>query len=782
MKQKLYLIFILLLVFSVANAQKSIVKGYVFDKENNTKLVGANVVLTPTNYGDASDNDGYFVIKNVKAGKYQIQVLYLGYKRAEKTINVTSGKEITLNFYLERGSIILSPTEIQVHRKVTFSNTKTKILESALEQEATRDVGDLLRQVPNVSGVRKGGSAIDPVIRGFKFDQLNVILDGGIRVEGGCPNRMDPVSSHVEMEDIKTIEVVKGPYTLRYGPTFGGVINLITKKPKAFNTEKFEIHARAVKGYESNWDGDKEHLQVYGGNNRVYFSLSGSQSRYDDYTDGRGEVISSGFHKWNHSAELGFRPAENQEILLSYNESHGRDVYYSALPMDEREDNTNIMSIDYTAKNLSEKISDIKIKVYRSKVEHIMDNKEKPSGDTVAAISAIDPTNTGGRAEIGLNIGENGKLFIGTDYENIDKDGTRTKNFYAMPPTPIGMPLKVEDIWTNSNIQNNGIFAEYSNRFGTLELITATRIDFNRGTTEDMNIYKFVKGGKDTIQQSIDNVNTNFTNLSFSLGLTKQLNENISVGLGLGRGVRSPGMVERFIRLLPVGYDQYDYLGNPLLEPEANNQADLNIEYTNEDIGGFKVNVFYSYITNFISAKEVPPSYVKQNTSSVLGVKQFYNSQDAVMFNGFEFTYSTPSKFKIGGQVIAAYTQGTMAKSYSKLTTIKNDPVSEIPPFEANIMLHYKMFNDKLIPRFSYRVVAEQNKISESYGEKNTPGFSVANFGLVYKYSKLLTLAGGINNIFDNAYYEHLNRRMLGSHDNIYEPGRAFYINMIVNL
>ncbi|MFZ4549394.1 MAG: hypothetical protein ACOYN4_18250, partial [Bacteroidales bacterium] len=33
----------------------------------------------------------------------------------------------------------------------------------------TRDIGDYLRSIPNVAGIRKGGSAIDPVIRGFKF-------------------------------------------------------------------------------------------------------------------------------------------------------------------------------------------------------------------------------------------------------------------------------------------------------------------------------------------------------------------------------------------------------------------------------------------------------------------------------------------------------------------------------------------------------------------------------------------------------------------------------------
>ena len=52
-----------------------------------------------------------------------------------------------------------------------------------LHETSTRDVGDFLRSVPNVSGIRKGGNSIDPVVRGFKYSQLNVILSNGIKIE-----------------------------------------------------------------------------------------------------------------------------------------------------------------------------------------------------------------------------------------------------------------------------------------------------------------------------------------------------------------------------------------------------------------------------------------------------------------------------------------------------------------------------------------------------------------------------------------------------------------------
>ena len=100
-----------------------------------------------------------------------------------------------------------------------------------LNTEAIRDIGDLLRQQPNVSGIRKGGIAIDPVIRGFKYNQVTVLLNSGVKIEGGCPNRMDPVASHVESENISKIEIIKGPYVLKYGPVMGAMVNLITQLP-----------------------------------------------------------------------------------------------------------------------------------------------------------------------------------------------------------------------------------------------------------------------------------------------------------------------------------------------------------------------------------------------------------------------------------------------------------------------------------------------------------------------------------------------------------------------
>jgi iron complex outermembrane receptor protein len=46
-------------------------------------------------------------------------------------------------------------------------------------------------------------------LRGMKAGQLNVQLDFGQKIEGGCPNRMDPASSHVDPNDLASVEILK---------------------------------------------------------------------------------------------------------------------------------------------------------------------------------------------------------------------------------------------------------------------------------------------------------------------------------------------------------------------------------------------------------------------------------------------------------------------------------------------------------------------------------------------------------------------------------------------
>jgi len=260
----------------------------------------------------------------------------------------------------------------------------------------------------------------------------------------------------------------------------------------------------------------------------------------------------------------------------------------------------------------------------------------------------------------------------------------------------------------------------------------------------------------------------------------------MDISIAFGRGTRSPNMLERYIKLLPVGYDKYDYLGNPQLRPETNNEIDHTIQSKYENFGQLYLNLFYSYVKDYITADLLPPSVIKPQSQGVLGVKQF-NNTDHITSTGFEFGYNSPQKYKLGGSIIAAFTYGVIPEDTKYIISdgevvdaveIPNDALPEIPPFETTMNVYYQFLKGKLVPKLTLRMVADQHHVSEAFYEQETPGFALLNFSFKWEIAKFVELNAGISNIFDRAYYEHLNRRIIGSKENLYEPGRVFFVSV----
>lgn len=688
---------------------------------------------------------------------------------------------LSVNAQISSDTITLETIEItdSIIKKAPF--LCDKITRSQLISVSVSDIGDYLRTVPNVSGIRKGGSAVDPVIRGFKFSQLNVVLDGGIKVENGCPNRMDPVSSHLEAEDIEKINIVKGPFLLAFGPSLGGAIDLQTEVPHPY--QKFEIHANALLGYESNWDGQKAHLSVFGGNKVIYFRLNGGFRNYGNYQSGNrnGESVgfNTSFKKYNYAAKAGITLSPKQNLLLTFSEVHGRDVLYPALSMDEKSDDTQIMAIDYSASNLSDVFNDLKLKIYRSDVHHIMDNSHRDSWDSKQMVADVDAVNTGGKAEAELKVNHH-NLLLGLDFENIYKDGTRTMTMQMMGATS----TKKFNLWQEASIQNAGFFARYNAPIKSFILDIGLRLDYNQADSKDT--LKIIYNDLDYFNK----LNSEFFNLSGNAGITRNISENISISIALAGGTRSPNMLERYIKFLSVGYDNYDYLGNPQLKPETNYEADLTFKIKKEKVGNLYLNGFYSYVVDYISAVMLPSSVVKPVTIGAPGVKQFINV-DYAIYTGFEMGFNTPQKYKLGGSLVAAYTFGFIPTVTKYILTgsevtgdsiLKNDALPEIPPFETTVSAYYRFLRGKLIPKISFRYVAAQRHASEAFYEPETPDFSLLNFSIIYNLSRAIGITAGVNNILDESYYEHLNRKIIGTTEKLYEPGRVFYFQFTVEI
>ncbi|MCF6240275.1 MAG: TonB-dependent receptor, partial [Bacteroidales bacterium] len=542
------------------------------------------------------------------------------------------------------------------------------------------------------------------------------------------------------------------------------VINMITAQPDY--TEAFEVHGLLNLGYETNGNAKKTHGELSMGNKSFDLSLSGGYNDYGNYTNGSGQEIASSFTNYDYAIKLGYNPASNQRIQASWRQSFARDVLHAGLPMDTETDDQSSITFDYSAKQLTEKIFAVNVKFYRSWVDHVMTNKLRPSYKATHAVSPVSSLNYGGKVEMGLNISDNNLIYIGADYKYINKDGSRHREVYINSCTGMVFdpPKEFTDkIWQNSNTTNYGFYLENKNTIGeNLKLNAGLRLDINNGEILDPE--------EDFLNLYNGNLKTEaLTDLSGMLSLNYDLNKMYSMQLAYGLGSRAPKITERYINHFTVGMDAYEYVGNPFLKSEKNNQIDWVLNKSG-NIFSFNVDLFFSYLKDYITA--VVDTTLNKKFMACMPpahAKRFINLDKAIQY-GFELSagYKFANYFALNGNVYYTYAQNKDI----------DEPLPEIQPLSSNLSLSYT--KDKFFARINGRFVAEQTRVAASFNESPSDGFSVFDAKIAYTATKSLSFEMGVNNIFDVTYYEHLSRpyKNMPEQSMFYEPG----INLIFSV
>lgn len=627
-----------------------------------------------------------------------------------------------------------------------------------------RDIGDIFKSISGFGVIKRGGFAMEPSFRAFKLEQLNMMFDGALTTVPACPNRMDPITTHINPVDIEKIEVIKGPYSVRYGQTMGAVINMISKQPNY--SDIFEVHGLLNLGYETNGSSKKTNGEITMGNKHFDLLLSGGYNDYGNYSNGSGKEIASSFTTYDYAIKLAYNIASNQRVKVSWRQSSARDVLHAGLPMDTKTDDQNSITLDYSAKQLNDKIFAINAKLYRSSVDHVMNNELRPSYMATHAISPVNSLNYGSKLELGLNLTSNHLIYIGTDYKFINKDGSRNREVYKNTCTGMTFdpPKEFTDkIWQNSSTTNLGFYVENKNTLNEkLKLNAGLRLDINNGEILDpeedfLNLYQ-------------GNLRTNaLTDLSGMLTLSYDLNHFYNIQFAYGLGSRAPKITERYINHFTVGMDAYEYVGNPFLKSEKNNQIDLVLNKSGKFFS-FQVDLFYSYLSDYITAV-VDTTLSKKFMACMppANAKRYTNIDKATQY-GFELSagYKFADYFELNGNVYYTYAQNLDL----------DEPLAEIPPLTGNLSISYSY--KKIFANFKGRFVAEQNRVSSSFDESPSDGFSVFDTKIAYAPTKNISMEMGINNIFDITYYEHLSRpyKNMPEQSMFYEPGRNFLFSI----
>src|SRR5882672_8552911 len=95
--KKILLSAVLTLCYWSAFSQGSI-SGTITDAKTKEAIIGANVVIQGTTTGAQTDVEGKFLLSNLKAGSYNLQVSFITYKtHLIPDVLVEDGKRITID-------------------------------------------------------------------------------------------------------------------------------------------------------------------------------------------------------------------------------------------------------------------------------------------------------------------------------------------------------------------------------------------------------------------------------------------------------------------------------------------------------------------------------------------------------------------------------------------------------------------------------------------------------------------------------------------------------------
>ncbi|MFN8257041.1 MAG: TonB-dependent receptor [Bacteroidales bacterium] len=648
----------------------------------------------------------------------------------------------------------LQPVSIIALRAKTSESNKL-ILD--YQNKQSHDGGAILNFDPAINGIRKSGNyGYDPVLRGFKYDQLNVVINGSQGATAACPNRMDPPTSQVPVHMIDQVEILKGPYSLRYGNSFGGTINYVTSPPEF--SHGFKTYGKLSGTYESNGNIMRSDGLIAMSGQRYNMSILGSWSQGDDYKDGEGNAIPSDFLRGSFGSMLSMKLSNNQQITISANKNIGRDVDFPALPMDLRKDDTWMFSVQHEVSMNSASLKSWKTMVYGTLVDHLMNNYLKDVTKTVNAESS-DKTHTyGGRTEGFWNF-KKGVIYTGADLRIEGAEGDRTREFLTGPNA--GKTV-IDNSWQNSQIIKSAIFSEAHYTYKQLLFVLAGRLEINNSKADDTQT-KFTDINPETEIMQL--------NPGISLGLIRNFKNQFSLGLWLGRTQRSGSLTERYINYFAVGQDPYELLGNPQLKPETNNQADITFEWKSEKTI-LHADLFASYSKAYISP--VIDSTLVPVMPTSPGVRQFQNIGEAFR-TGIELSWTQSLFLGLQHQLSFAYTYGE--------SIAQNEPLPEIAPMDIRYSLSGNYLKNKLLPEIVFRHVFSQKRISKEFGETETPSFTLIDLNISYKFLKVFNITCGVQNLLDIAYYEHLTRLLSGnSAQHIFAPGRNIFISLTLDL
>ena len=625
---------------------------------------------------------------------------------------------------------------ILIGRKQNLHEKQTKPL-SSLE--------GFLQESGNIDMIKRGGYAWEPVINSMSTERTVITIDG-MRIFSACTDKMDPVTSYVEISNLSEASISSGQRGSEHGATVGGSIDLKRATSGLVNRG---WQGSLSSGFESN----NSH-KILGGavsyaDTTFYFDTNVMYRDATNYTAGGDrEVLYSQYNKFNLSVTTGFALAQNKAIEASVIYDKASDVGYPALPMDVSLAEALITSLEYQVQRVSEIFTDWETKVYYNTITHIMDDSQRPDvpirmdmpgwSDTYGLYSKLDGTYKNHQFKLGLTSYYNRSLAEMTMY----------------PENPLENPMFMLT-WPDLATWYTGISLEDRLELtpqAALNITASLGSHLNRVHSEEglESLRIFHPGMKESRNRILGGLAVNYLHQ----------HGKVQYNVGLGYGSRAPSVSEGYGFYLFNSFDAYDYTGNPHLESEKSAEINASMSYKDKNLS-LDFRGSYFHIRDYIVGK--PDASLSPMTIGANGVKVYQGLNYANLFNlDLHVMYNLLPSVVWHGLL-----------TYNHAHDSDGEPLPLISPlsYTSSLDFHKGLFSANLKVRGN----ATQTRYSPSYGEDRTPAFAILDINAGYNFlvgRSTLSLTAGVENILDTNYSTY------SDWNNIPRMGRNIFMNM----
>lgn len=659
----------------------------------------------------------------------------------------------------------------------------TVINQARIATELPNSAADLLRNEPGVDVIGTGVNQGRPAIRGQRGQRI-LLLEDGIRLNnsrrqqdfGELPALVDPAQ-------LSRVEVVRGPASVLYGTdAIGGVVNLITRSPRANGTD--HMSGRLGWQYGSQGTLSKTTAGVSGSTGGFAYALDGSARVAGDYdapagTYGKVHLASdtplqySGVRDRNVTAALSWTASGGHHLFGRFEQYTADDAGFGYIPPAAIGADPTTIEIRYPHQEFGKftfgfrsgslgwgAADRVDVTAYtqrntRDLAQHIFApfGPGTPPGAGVD-ISTMNFTNIGTSGFRAEATKATSKVIFtyGADLYSDDAKGTDSSKTTVVGFGPPQSQYSNRPQIPNATLTSYGAFVQGDIRFSdAFSLVVGTR---GQSTASEP---KATPGRTDVLG------NHNSSTAVYAANAVWRASDEFSLVATLGSGFRSPNLVERYFDG-PTPEGSAYQRATPDLRPEQSVNLDGGVKYR-----GGRVTAEVSAYRN-----DIRDAIVIAKTTEKVGRLPVYQNVNVGKLRA--------TGVEAAGEILLD-NGFSLAVNYSTLKSTNisapDSPIGDSYASKLNAALRWTSSGGRWWGEYAVRRNGEQKDIAAGASPVGDvlPAFTVQNVRAGIRAWQLgglrqdITL--GVNNLGNALYAEAANASFFRP-----EPGRSFVLGV----